>query len=199
VPGPSTRRGTRHAAPLLPPNLNHRLAGSSRRPTPSRQSSRADSRSCLAISEVETLSPVFDDTNCRARSRCMPQGFTDPSRSPFEFGVGAVPAFPGFAAIYLRGQAYLRSQDGKGAAIEFQKILDCRGTIALPCCMHWPTSVWPAPRARLATRLRAASLPGLLRSLEKRRPRHPHLQASQGGVREAAVKVLGRFLLPVGG
>jgi tetratricopeptide (TPR) repeat protein len=48
--------------------------------------------------------------------------------TPYEFGVGAIPAFPGFAAIYLRGQAYLRAQDGKGAAIEFQKILDHRGT-----------------------------------------------------------------------
>src|SRR6202521_4116991 len=39
------------------------------RSTTSRRSSRADSRNCFAISEVETLSPVLDDMSFLARSR----------------------------------------------------------------------------------------------------------------------------------
>src|SRR5205814_2312367 len=39
------------------------------RSTTSRRSSRADSRNCFAISEVETLSPVLDDMSFLARSK----------------------------------------------------------------------------------------------------------------------------------
>src|ERR1700680_3477586 len=39
------------------------------RSTTSRRSSRADSRNCFAISEVETLSPVLDDMRFLAVSR----------------------------------------------------------------------------------------------------------------------------------
>jgi hypothetical protein len=44
------------------------LVGSAMKSTTSRRSSRADSSSCLAISGVETLSPVFAATSCLARS-----------------------------------------------------------------------------------------------------------------------------------
>jgi tetratricopeptide (TPR) repeat protein len=45
--------------------------------------------------------------------------------TPYELGD------PGFAAIFIRGQAYLRAGSGSEAAVEFQKILDHRGVAPL--------------------------------------------------------------------
>jgi len=89
---------------------------------------------------------------------------------------------------YLRGEAYLMLQDGNAAAAEFQKFIDHRGLVG-----NFP---WGAlARGRAVPRLRRAGrdrqgprrLSGFLHALERRRPRHPHPQASQGGVREAEI------------
>ena len=45
-----------------------------------------------------------------------------PAATPFDLGIGM-----DFLPIYLRGEAYLRSRNGAGAASEFEKILQHRG------------------------------------------------------------------------
>jgi len=68
-----------------------------------------------------------------------------PTPSPFDLGVGME-----FLPIYLRGEAYLLSRNGTGAASEFDKILQHRGTS--------PTSpVYPLAHLGLA---RACALQG---------------------------------------
>ena len=61
------------------------------------------------------------------------------------------------------------------------------------------SACWLGPCLRPHRRHRQSEsgLPGLLRPLERRRPRHPHPEGSQGGVREAAVaeKTLTRRIL----
>jgi eukaryotic-like serine/threonine-protein kinase len=51
------------------------------------------------------------------------------STTPYEFGLN--PSFPSFSlfSIYLRGEAYLLSQQGAAAATEFRKILDHPGLV----------------------------------------------------------------------
>ena len=92
--------------------------------------------------------------------------------------------------VYLRGEAYLMLHDGNRAAAEFQKFIDHRGLVG-----NFP---WGA-LARLGTgaRLRLAGrqgqspcrLSGFPHALERRRPRHPHPEGSQGGVREATITI----------
>jgi hypothetical protein len=65
---------------------------------------------------------------------------------------------------YLRGEAFLELHRGGDAAMEFQKFFDHRAIVA------------NCPLGRL-----------LPHALERRRPRHPHPEASQSRVREAAV------------
>ena len=108
------------------------------------------------------------------------------SASPYER------AYP--EAVYLRGLAYLRLHKGAEAAAEFQKIVDHKGA-------NWG-STWRPPElgtvlfaflpgagARLRARGRHGEsqegVPGLLRIVEGRRPRHSDPQASQSGVRKA--------------
>ena len=45
-----------------------------------------------------------------------------------------------------------------------------------------------------ATGYQPEPLPGLLHPLERRRPRHPHPEGSQGGIREAAIESFGTVL-----
>jgi hypothetical protein len=97
---------------------------------------------------------------------------------PFQFGT----LYP----IYVRGRAYLRAGQGQQTAIEFQKMIDYRGVT------NSPGRAGPSPAGTslcLVGRHResAHQLPGLLRPLERRRPRHSHPQRSQSGVREVAV------------
>ena len=111
------------------------------------------------------------------------------SASPYERAYPGVP--------YLRGLAYLRLHKGAEAAAEFQKILDHKGA-------SWG-STWLYPNwglyysisylglargSALAgdTAKARKRLPGLLRTVEGRRPRHPDPPASQGGIREVAVR-----------
>ena len=95
---------------------------------------------------------------------------------------------------YIRGQAQLMAHNGTAAAAEFQKLLDHRGIVLnFPTRRTGPSR--PGPRLRPLWRHRQSEdrLPGFLHPLERRRPRHPHPEGSQGGVREAAVAPLYRF------
>ena len=89
---------------------------------------------------------------------------------------------------YIRGEAYLAAGQGKQAAAEFQKILDHSGIV-------W--NCWTGALARLgvarANALQAKTSQGATpmpasapspptvfpHALERRRPRHPHPEASQ--------------------
>jgi eukaryotic-like serine/threonine-protein kinase len=89
--------------------------------------------------------------------------------------------------VYLRGQAYLLARQGKKAAAEFQEMLNHRGIV-----LNFPLGALAhlgGPRLRPSGGCRqcACCLPGFLHALERRRPRHPHPEASQGGVREAPI------------
>ncbi len=99
---------------------------------------------------------------------------------------------------YIRGQAYLAAGQGNEAAAEFQKILDHSGIV-------W--NCWTGALAHLgvarANALQARTSQGrgcrcrpqpgarclqrLPHPLERRRSRHPHPEASQSRVREAAI------------
>ena len=99
---------------------------------------------------------------------------------------------------YLRGEAFLAAGQGSAAATEFQKIIDHSG-------MVW--NCWTGALAHLgiaranalqsktsqgadadAARARAlAAYKDFLGTVERRRPRYPHLQTSQKRIREVAV------------
>ena len=87
---------------------------------------------------------------------------------------------------YIRGEAYLASGQGTAAAAEFQKILDHGGIV-------W--NCWTGALARLglarANAWQAKTVPRRLQefsySLERRRPRHSHPEASQSRVCEVAI------------
>ena len=102
---------------------------------------------------------------------------------------------------YIRGEVYLAAGQGKEAAAEFQKIIDHSGIV-------W--NCWTGALAHLGVaRANALAVENFARSgcrcrprpgacriqrlphpLERRRPRHPHPEASQGRVREAAIRQL---------
>ena len=85
------------------------------------------------------------------------------------------------------GEAYLMLHDCNAAAAEFQNFIDQRGVV-----VNFPGRSCPVracPRLCRAGRHHQGhgGLSGFPHSLERRRPRHPHPEASQGRVREAAV------------
>jgi serine/threonine protein kinase/tetratricopeptide (TPR) repeat protein len=90
--------------------------------------------------------------------------------------------------VFARGEAYLLAHQGKEAAAEFQKLLNHPGLMGTSPRSP-PRASRPRPCVRYVRRHRQEPhrLPRLLRPLERRRPRHPHPGASQGGVREVAV------------
>ena len=127
--------------------------------------------------------------------------------SPLEFGLVdfALPIsclYP----VYVRGEAYLAAGQGNAAAAEFQKILDHSGIV-------W--NCWTGALAHLgvarANALRVENLAGsgcrcgprpsarrlqrFPHALERRRPRHPHPERSQSGVREVAMSFWGTIVL----
>ena len=90
--------------------------------------------------------------------------------------------------VYVRGEAQLTAHNGAGAAAEFQKFLDHPGvTINFPLGALAHLGLARAYALSGNDRESQNRLPGLLRLLERRRPRHPHPEGSQGGVREVAV------------
>ena len=100
--------------------------------------------------------------------------------------------------VYVRGQAYLAAGQGSAAAAEFQKILDHSGIV-------W--NCWTGALARLGVaranapsgknlagrrcrcrpRSSARRLQRFSHVVERRRPRHPHPEAGESRVRQAAI------------
>jgi len=88
--------------------------------------------------------------------------------------------------VYVRGETYLALNNSRAAAAEFQNIIEHPGVTLF----DWGTC---APRA--GTRKRAARQQGRIAGcvsgfsdpVERRRPRHPHLETSQGRVRKASI------------
>ena len=90
--------------------------------------------------------------------------------------------------VYVRGQAYLAAHQGAEAAAEFQKILDHRGIVVSDPIGALAHLQLGRAFALSGDKTKAKScLPGFPHPLERRRPRHPDPQASQGGIRQAAV------------
>ena len=85
--------------------------------------------------------------------------------------------------VYVRGEAYLAAGQGSAAAAEFQKILDHSG-IVWNC---WTGALAHLGVARSNAFRALAAYKDFSHALEIRRPRHPHPERSQGGVREVAV------------
>jgi hypothetical protein len=120
---------------------------------------------------------------------------------PIEFGqIMFVANLSCLYPTYVRGQAYLAAGQGSAAAAEFQKILDHDG-IAWNCWTgRWHIWAWlvqcvagenrAGGRCRCRPRSCSRGLQRLPHPMERRRPGHPHVAASQGGVREAGVKTL---------
>ena len=108
---------------------------------------------------------------------------------PYELGLPTVTVFaPALYPVYVRGMAFLTLHQGNEAAIEFQKILDHRGVVSsepIGALVSSPTR----SRLRLTGRhrKRESCVPRFPHPLERRRPRHPHPEARQSRVREAAI------------
>jgi len=125
---------------------------------------------------------------------------------PFELGSIPFGNSTCLYPAYVRGKAYLAAGQGNAAAAEFQKILDHSG-IVWNCWTgafaHLGVARANALQSRTtqgadadAARVRAlAAYKDFLNALERRRPRHPHPEGNQGGVREAAMKLAQTSLL----
>src|SRR5216684_3406214 len=89
--------------------------------------------------------------------------------------------------VYVRGEAYLSLRNGSAAAVQFQNIIDHRG-VALNSPVGALAHLGLARAYALQgdTPKAHAKYQDFL-SLEKRRPRHPHPEGSQGGVCQAEV------------
>ncbi len=99
---------------------------------------------------------------------------------------------------YVRGEAYLAAGQGNDAAAEFQKIIDHSGIVwncwtgalahlgvARANALQSRTSQGRGCRSRPQSGARR--LQRFPYALERRRPRHPHPEGSQSGVRQAAI------------
>jgi hypothetical protein len=96
---------------------------------------------------------------------------------------------------YVRGQAYLLAHNGIAAAAEFQKLLDHRGIV-----LNFVTGSLAHLQIGRAYAMQGepeseSRLPRLPHTLERRRPRRPHPEASQDRVREAAMELLFSWFL----
>ena len=104
--------------------------------------------------------------------------------APYELGQPSQLQLGTLYPAHIRGQAQLIAHDGGAAVTEFQKFLDHRGiTINFPLGALAHLGLARAYASR-ATPPKRKLLPGFLRPLERRRPRHPNPEGSQGGVRE---------------
>jgi tetratricopeptide (TPR) repeat protein len=116
--------------------------------------------------------------------------------------LGTIPFLNNVSCLYhtyIRGEAYLAAGQGKEGAAEFQKIIDHNGIVwncwtgalahlgvaranALQSRNFAGGGCRPSARSRALARLQRLPHP-----LERRRSRHPHPEASQSRVREAAI------------
>jgi len=108
--------------------------------------------------------------------------------SPIELGVPTTRMTVFLCPVYVRGEAYLMLHNGHAAAAEFQKFIDHYGLLT-----NFP---WGAlarlglARAYVMQGDNAKAKIGLSKFsqlVERGRPRHPHLQASQSRVRQIAI------------
>ena len=169
-----------------------------RRSGPSGEARRGDFEALSKRNHLECGAATRDSSRDRAPPRSARQSVELlASASPYER------AYP--EAVYLRGLAYLGMHRGAEAAARVPKIVDHKGA-------NWG-SAWHHPYwgqcyslsyLGLARGLRPCgrhgesekSVPRLLRTLERRRPRHPHPETSQSRIREAAVSGLSPRKLP---
>jgi hypothetical protein len=90
--------------------------------------------------------------------------------------------------VYVRGQTYLRAGNGSEAAAEFQKIIAHRGIVLnFPLGTLAHLGIARADALSGGHRQSACGVSGFPRTLERRRPRHPYLERSQGRVCKIAV------------
>ena len=115
-------------------------------------------------------------------------GLLEPA-SPYEMGTPAQDVFLNLYPVYVRGEAYLAARNPQAAAAEFQKVIDTPGIV-----INEPIGALAHVQLGRAYAISGDAakakncLPRLLRPLERRRPRHPHPEGSQGGVCEAAIE-----------
>ncbi len=123
----------------------------------------------------------------RWRNR-RPTGRSSRSNPPFPTNSEGLLPEPAMYPAYIRGLAYLAQKNGPAAAAEFQKFLDHPGIVQnflLGSLAHLQLARAYAISGDTAKA--KSCLPGFPHPLERRRPRHPHPERSQGGVREAAI------------
>ena len=88
---------------------------------------------------------------------------------------------------YLRGQSYLATKQGAAAASEFQKILDHPGVIGNQPIGALARLGQGRAYALSGDTTKAKAAYQDFSPVERRRPRQPRPEASQGGVREVAI------------
>src|SRR5207244_12420896 len=93
------------------------------------------------------------------------------------------------------GVAYLALHQGTDAIAEFQKINEHRGLMT-NCPLGALAQLQVGRAYAMADDTSQARLQRFPHPLERRRPRHSHPEASQGRVREAAMRTLGIGFLP---
>ncbi|MFZ0563516.1 MAG: hypothetical protein WBD45_00130 [Terriglobales bacterium] len=130
------------------------------------------------------------DSALNALQRALPMELANVITTP----VGISCLYP----VYVCGEAYLAAGQGTPAAAEFQKILDHSGIVSncwTGALAHLGVARANAIQSRTSQGADADAppgacrLPGLPYPLERRRPRHPHPEASQSRVREAAIEL----------
>ena len=107
--------------------------------------------------------------------------------APYELGQMTAFTYPWTAMypVYVRGEAYLAAHQGLEAAAEFQKILDHRGIVVIePIGALAHLDIGRAYAMQGDTQSQGG-LSGFPRTLERRRPRHPHPHRCEGRAREA--------------
>ena len=94
----------------------------------------------------------------------------------------------GLHSAYVRGQAFVAAHQYAEAVAEFQKILDHRGIVGADPIGALAHVQLGRSFALIGRHDQGEGrLPGFPHALERRRPRHPNPQASQGGIRQAAL------------
>lgn len=115
--------------------------------------------------------------------------------APFELGQTTFSTY-GWNVMYpvfVRAEAYLAAHQSSGAAVEFQKILYHPGVVGNQ--YRRSRSSWSRTRICVARRHRQSQgcLSEFPRALERRRPRRPHPETSESGIRKTAVTPAPRF------
>ena len=93
--------------------------------------------------------------------------------------------------VYVRGEAYLKAGQGAAGSSRISETHRPPGHRSKFCARRTGAfATGPSQDDEWRQRRRSQGLPRFLLSLERRRPRHPHPEGSQGGVRGAAREVI---------